>query len=170
MVSLTILATSGGAETGPGLGADGVTDSDRAIYQYILEMGGSFVEFPGEGGMRPAGKAHGPKITISVNDVAFESIKKGENPLKDGSLILLKTYRENGELHVYSVMYKIKGYHPKYHDWYYAGWLADGAPIVLGLYAWVGEGNKKLMKEGSGCLGSCHSRMKERDFIFSGIK
>ncbi len=167
MVSLT---TNSGAETGPEFGADGVKDSDRAIYQYILEMGDSFVEFPGKGGIRPAGKAHGPKITISVNDVAFESIKKGENPLRDGSLILLRTYRENGNLHVYSVMYKIKGYHPKFHDWYYAGWLADGTPIVLGLYAWVGEGNKKLIKEGSGCLGSCHLRMKESDFIFSGVK
>ena len=108
--------------------------------------------WPGKKKMFRGTKPHGDFITIYVNKIALNSIKKSKG-IANHSIIMKENYSSDKKLVALTVMYKVKGYNPDSGDWFWVKYNAD--------YTIAAEGKVK------GCHG-CHSVAKYNDYIYTG--
>ena len=74
--------------------------------------------------------AYGYYARVFANDIALKA--KG-SPLPPGSIVVREgmgmgtnTYAPNGQIHAYTVMYKVPGFNPKGGDWFWASYSGTG--------------------------------------------
>lgn len=108
--------------------------------------------WPGKERMHRGKEPHGAFMTTYVNGEALESISRKKG-MEDLSIIVNVNYTEDRRLKEVYVMYRVVGYNPEGGNWFWAKY--DSHFHILD------DGKLK------GCL-SCHSRMKDNDYIFSG--
>ncbi len=73
--------------------------------------------------------------------------------MKNNSIIVKENYTPDKELVAVTVMYKVRGYNPEAGDWF---WAKYGPRFEI-----LAEGKVQ------DCL-TCHSSVKDNDYIFSG--
>lgn len=108
--------------------------------------------WPGKGKLYQGTEPHGVLLTTYVNKIALRSIKEKKG-MADGSIIVKENYTPDKKLMAITVMYKIKGYNPDGGDWFWVKYAPDRKVEASG---------KVEM-----CI-SCHAKMKDNDFIFTG--
>lgn len=108
--------------------------------------------WPGKGRLYKGKEPHGALLTTFVNDTAHYSIKN-MNGMAYDSIIVKENYTADKKFDALTVMYRLKGYNPEGGDWFWAKYLPDGKALASG-------------KVGA-CI-TCHAKMKENDFIWTG--
>ena len=108
--------------------------------------------WPGKGKLFRGTEPHGFYITVYVNNIGLESIKRA-NGMADNSIVLKENYNADKQLTSVTVMQKAKGYDPDGGDWFWVRFGPDSKVTAEG---------KVIM-----CLG-CHTVAKDNDFIYTG--
>jgi len=111
-----------------------------------------WAKWPGKGELYPGKEPHGSFLTTYVNDIALDSINKA-NGMAYGSIIVKENYDANKKPAALTVMYKVKDYNPDAGDWFWAKYDPEFNILAQG----------KIQA----CI-TCHSQMKDNDYIFSG--
>lgn len=108
--------------------------------------------WPGKGKMYEGTEPHGALLTVYVNDVALESIKKKKG-MTNNAIVLKENYNKDKKLMAITVMYKVEGYNPEGGDWFWVKY----------------DSQFEILKEGKvkGCM-DCHGAAKDNDYIFTG--
>jgi len=108
--------------------------------------------WPGKNKMYKGAEPHGALLTTYVNDTGIMGIKK-KKPMPEGTIIAQEDYGSDKNLVALSVMYKIKGFKPEASDWFWAKYAPDGKVLTAGRAA--------------ACI-TCHEKMKDNDYVFTG--
>ena len=113
----------------------------------------SYPSWPGKEGFYDSTMPPGNMLKLYVNDLALETIlyKKGAFP--DGSLLIKENYTEEKKLFLITVMYKVKGFNPPGHDWYWIKYRPDG--------------EARLEGKADPCI-NCHIGVANNDYVFTG--
>jgi hypothetical protein len=124
------------------------------LQQYISETNPytGWQLWPGTHKMYPGKRPHGEFLTTYVNDIALQSLHKGEAKFPLGSIIVKENYTADKKLDAVTVMYKVDGYNPMGGDWY---WLRYNPAGIVEAQGQV-----------TACIG-CHSAMITKDWVFT---
>ncbi len=96
--------------------------------------------------------AHGAMVSTYLNEIALEGVKKGQNPLPEGSIIVKENYDPRKRFTAVTTMYKVPGYDPQHDDWFWGKYSPQGKPEMVGKV--------------KGCI-ECHGRQAKNDYIMT---
>jgi cytochrome c553 len=105
----------------------------------------------------PSGAPHGNTVRIFVNNRALDAIERDnfDGTLPNGSIVVKENFGgsvdEPGELAALTVMYKLDGFNPDAHDWFWLKAAGDGSAVDA---AGAVEG----------CIG-CHGQEGNSDYL-----
>jgi len=104
--------------------------------------------------MYPGKSPHGAFLKLYGNRTAVSHSRT----LPYGSIIVKENFKPDKSLAAVTVMYRIKGFDPTHHDWYWVKYMPNGAVAKKGTMQAAG-------KVGT-CIG-CHAQAKGNDWTFS---
>jgi hypothetical protein len=139
-------------ETSAGYGATALNGASIGKLIYEEKPYTEWALWPGKGKLSKGTEPHGIYITVYVNNIALESIKRA-NGMADNSIVLKENYNADKQLTSVTVMQKAKGYNPEGGDWFWVRFGPDSKVTAEG---------KVIM-----CLG-CHTVAQNNDFIYTG--
>ena len=116
--------------------------------------------WPDKGRKYEGQKPHGAMLTTVLNDVAYEALMSDATSFPDGSIVVKRNFKPNGELAAVTTMFKVDGYNPDHADWFFTKHLASGE---------LDEMPNGMKMEGRlpGCQ-NCHMSKADNDYIFTG--
>jgi hypothetical protein len=106
-----------------------------------------------------ADSPHGAKQAGFANSIAAGKLQE----LSHGSIIVREEFSQDGkQLLALNVMYRVKDYDPKNHDWYWLKYLPNGAIARTPAQ----EGNKPVAGRVASCI-ACHAKAQGNDHVFA---
>ena len=126
-----------------------------AVWRYLeaADYKANWVLWPGKGELYVGQEPHGALLTTYLNRAAQQALTTKTGSMPAGAIIVKENYMPDSTLAAVTVMYKVEGYYPVHHDWFWLKRLPDG----------------KIEVEGRGgvCI-ACHSAQAGNDYIFTG--
>lgn len=113
----------------------------------------NYPAWPGKEGFYESTMPPGNILKLYINDLALDTVLHKKGVFPDGALLIKENYTDNGELFLITVMYKVKGFNPAGHDWYWVKYKPDGEARL--------EGKVDV------CI-SCHVGVAGNDYAFTG--
>ena len=102
---------------------------------------------------------HGAKQAGFANSIAAGKLQE----LPHGSIVVREEYGQDGkQLSAIYVMYRVKDYDPKNHDWYWLKYQPNGAIARTAAQ----DGNKPMAGRVASCI-ACHSKAQGNDQAFA---
>lgn len=129
----------------------------QAFWSYITQTSPytKWPMWPGKQAFYPGTMPHGALLTTYVNDVALKALLEGEAQMPPGAIMVKENYDKSKKLMAITTMYKVAGFDPPHHDWFWVKYSPEG----------------KVMEEAAGkvkgCLG-CHGQQAGNDYLFTG--
>lgn len=126
-IRLSILVVSTFIMVGCGSGDSGEQpDPDptgTALWDHMQEEDyqNNWQLFPGTEELYEGTDPHGARLTIYVNDVAYNAVMSGTTPLPDGSIIVKENHMPDSTLAAITTMFKVEGYNSEHNDWFWPG-------------------------------------------------
>ncbi len=126
-----------------------------AVWQYLeaADYKANWVLWPGKGELYVGQEPHGALLTTYLNRAAQQAVTGKAGAMPAGAIIVKENYMPDSTLAAVTVMYKVEGYYPAHHDWFWLKRLPDGKIEVEG--------------RGAACI-ACHSAQAGNDYIFTG--
>ena len=112
-----------------------------------------YPSWPGKEGFYDSTMPPGNMLKLYVNDIALETIRRKNGVFSDGALLIKENYTEEKKLFLITVMYKVKGFNPPGHDWYWIKYRPDG--------------EARLEGKADPCI-NCHVGVANNDYVFTG--
>jgi len=107
--------------------------------------------WPGEERLYPGTEPHGALLTTYVNPAAREALRRGDEAMPPGAVVVTENYMPDSTLAAVTVMLLAEGYDPAHQDWFWAKYGSAGEIEASGRV--------------EACL-ACHGG--EPDYLFSG--
>ncbi len=120
----------------------------KADYEQWAPMTGQTADF------YKGRKPHGAFLKVFANRTTF-SDPKDPPP---GSIIIKHNYDAEKKLAAITVMYRVKDYDNKHHDWWWVKYKPNGEVFK--------KGDKSLSGKVKGCI-DCHSAAQGGDYVFT---
>lgn len=108
--------------------------------------------FPGTEELYEGTEPHGARLTIYVNDEAYNAIMSGTTPLPGGAIVVKENYMPDSTLAAITTMLKVEGYNSEHNDWF---WLRNNPAGVIDAEGRV-----------DGCQ-TCHAEASATDYIYT---
>lgn len=148
-----ILFTPYGIVTGESLNKEGKTAQSLWTYMTVENPYQNYPTWPGKEGFYESTMPPGNILKLYVNDLALDTILNKRGVFPDGSLLIKENYTDEKKLFLITVMYKIKGFNPAGHDWYWVKYKPDG--------------EVRLEGKVEPCI-NCHVGVAGNDYVFTG--
>lgn len=107
--------------------------------------------WPGTRPLYAGNEPHGALLTTYVNPVAREALRRGDDSMPPGAVIVKENYMADSSLAAVTVMLLAEGYDPEHQDWFWAKYGSAGEIEAAGRV--------------EGCVG-CHGQ--QPDYLFTG--
>lgn len=107
--------------------------------------------WPGLDRLYPGTEPHGALLTTYVNPIAREALRRGDESMPPGAVIVKENYMPDSTLAGVTVMLLAPGYDPAHQDWFWAKYGSAGEVEAAG-----------RVESCAGCHGA------EPDYLFSG--
>jgi hypothetical protein len=126
-----------------------------ALWSYLgsADYRANWEMWPDKGELYLGQEPHGALLTTYLSPAAYAALTGMSGTMPTGAIIVKENYMPDSTLAATTVMYKVEGYDPDNHDWFWLKVLADGTIEVQG--------------RGAGCI-ACHATRAENDYIFTG--
>lgn len=128
--------------------------SGSELWQYMEDENyqNNWQLFPGTEELYEGTEPHGARLTIYVNDIAYDAVMSGTTPLPDGAIVVKENYMPDSTLAAITTMFKVDGYSSAHNDWF---WLRNNAEGVIDAEGRV-----------DGCQ-NCHEQASATDYVFT---
>lgn len=124
-----------------------------ALWSFLREQRyrESWELWPGLDRLYPGTEPHGALLTTYVNPIAREALRRGDEAMPPGAVIVKENYLPDSTLAAVTVMLLAPGYDPGHQDWFWAKYGSAGEVEAAGRV--------------EACTG-CHGA--QPDYLFSG--
>ena len=112
-----------------------------------------YPSWPGKEGFYESTMPPGNILKLFVNDIALDTIVNKKGIFPDGALLIKENYTDDRKLFLITVMYKVKGFYPAGHDWYWVKFKPGG--------------DARLEGKVDACI-DCHVGVAGNDYVFTG--
>ena len=128
--------------------------SAAAVWRYLeaADYKANWALWPGKGEFYVGQEPHGALLTTYLNRAAQRAVTGKAGSMPAGAIIVKENSLPDSTLAAVTVMYKVEGYYPAHHDWFWLKRLPDGKIEVEG--------------RGAVCI-ACHSAQAGNDYIFT---
>ncbi len=133
---------------------DGKADA-QALWTYMTveHPYQNYPTWPGKEGFYESTMPPGNILKLYINDLALDTVVNKKGVFPDGSLLIKENYTDDKKVFVITVMYKMKGFNPAGHDWYWISYKPDGEVHMEGKV--------------DPCI-NCHIGVAGNDYVFTG--
>jgi hypothetical protein len=127
----------------------------QALWRYITEENPykDYPRWPGKEDFYESTMPPGNILKLYINDIALDTVVNKGGVFPDGALLIKENYTDDKELFLITIMYKVKGFNPAGHDWYWIKYKPDG--------------EARLEGKVDPCI-NCHIGVAGNDYIFTG--
>ena len=153
-----------GSEEAAAPGAEQVAQPDTtgaAMWAYLHEVDyqKNWHLWPDKGELYAGREPHGMLLTTYLNDAAYNALVNKAGTMPVGAIIVKENYMPDSTLAAVTTMFKVEGYNPEHHDWFFTKHLASGE---------LDKMPNGMAMEGRlpGCQG-CHGAQAENDYIYT---
>jgi len=125
----------------------------EALWAWLVEQqyAETWERWPGTTPLYPGTEPHGALLTTYVNPAARGALRRGDESMPPGAVVVKENYLSDSTLAAVTVMLQARGYDPAHQDWFWAKYGSAGEIEAAGRV--------------EGCAG-CHGG--EPDYLFSG--
>lgn len=88
--------------------------------------------WPGKGRFFPGEQPHGALLTVFVEPGVRDALLDGAERMPPRAVIVKENYGPDSTLRAHTVMYKVPGYDPQHHDWFWGQYAPDGKVLAAG--------------------------------------
>lgn len=113
----------------------------------------NYPSWPGREGFYESTMPPGNILKLYINETALDTIVNKKGTFPEGTLLIKENYTDDKKLFLITVMYKVKGFNPAGHDWYWIKYKPDGEVRL--------EGKVDV------CI-NCHLGVAGNDYTFTG--
>lgn len=113
----------------------------------------NYPAWPGKEGFCESTMPPGNILKLYINDLALDTVVNKRGMFPDGSLLIKENYTDERKLFLITIMYKMKGFNPAGHNWYWVKYKPDG--------------EVRLGGKVDACI-NCHLRVAGNDYVFTG--
>lgn len=140
--------------TGETLHTEGNADAQTLwTYMTVENPYQNYPTWPGKEGFYESTMPPGNILRLYVNDLALDTITNKKGLFPAGALLIKENYTDDRKLFLITVMYKVTGFHPAGHDWYWVKYKPDG--------------EVRLEGKVEPCI-NCHVGVAGNDYVFTG--
>ncbi len=150
-VSMLIIVGCGSSDSGEQPDPD---PTGTALWDHMQEEDyqNNWQLFPGTEELYEGTDPHGARLTIYVNDVAYNAVMSGTTPFPNGAIIVKENHMPDSTLAAITTMFKVEGYDSEHNDWF---WLRNNPEGVIDVEGRV-----------DGCQ-TCHTEASATDYVFT---
>lgn len=111
----------------------GPDTTGEALWAYLARTRyESWPLWPGKRRLFPGEQPHGALLITYVDSLVLQALAEDAPRMPPGSIIVKDNFAPDSTLQGHTVMYKVRGYDPGHHDWFWAQYAPDGAVLAAG--------------------------------------
>ncbi|MFW6181648.1 MAG: cytochrome P460 family protein [Spirochaetota bacterium] len=109
-----------------------------------------YPSWPGHQGEQPGQSPHGWLHRVYINPVLSDALPIEDRRAPEGSIVVKANLDRDRKVESFTVMAKVRGYHPEANDWFWAKYTPGGQAGAAGRV--------------QSCI-SCHEAVRDNDYI-----
>lgn len=88
--------------------------------------------WPGKKPFFKGEQPHGALLTVYVDSLAYDALTRRAGRMPPRTIIVKENYGPDRQLKAHTIMYKVPGYSPEHHDWFWGQYAPDGTVLAAG--------------------------------------
>lgn len=150
------------AQTSAAASIPAADTSGAAIWAHLQasNYASDWALWPDKGRLYTGNEPHGMLLTTYLNEVAAEALASGAATMPAGAIVVKENYTPDSTLAAVTTMFKVPGYNPDHHDWFFTKHLASGVLDTM-------PNGMDMEGRLPGCQ-ACHQGVAANDYLFTG--